>query len=168
MGEVTFHQPTINFVLAPDPQDDQTRIDADWRKTLLALFPFRIDQIQVRDGRLRFRDLRKKPAVDVDLADVRARLRNLTNIRKPKKSSESDGEELFTTLDAVARPFGAGGFWMTLRSIPSRRAPPSTSMPRSRASTWSRSTTSCAPTRTSTSSAARSTPTSRRRRRKDA
>ncbi len=59
VGEVTFHRPTMNFVLAPSPQDDQTEIDADWRQTLLDLFPFRIDQVQVRDGRLRFRDLRR-------------------------------------------------------------------------------------------------------------
>jgi hypothetical protein len=120
VGEVTFNHPSLNFVLSPAPEEEQTKIDSDWRKTLLDLFPFQIDQIQVRDGTVRFKDLRKQPVVDVSLDDLQARLTNLTNIRKDEKKSAKTGtdEALVTTLDAIARAQGDAGFWMKLRLDP--------------------------------------------------
>jgi hypothetical protein len=136
VGEVRFDRPEMNLVLAPEGKDEvprkeeekqpergrqQTKIDPQWQQTLLELFPFKIDQIEVANGSIRFRDLRQKPIVDVAFVDLQVRIRNLTNIRGKKQKGVQKGvkdAELPATVEMTARTMRTASFWLDLRVDP--------------------------------------------------
>lgn len=80
-GEVEMHQPKLNFVAGPRPEQTQTGAGVDWTERIAELFPFALDRFAVRDGQLHFRDPHREPPVDVALRDVTIEARNLTNSR---------------------------------------------------------------------------------------
>jgi hypothetical protein len=55
--------------------------------------------------------------VDVDLAAVQGRVRNLTNVREPE-TKEGQDDALVATVEAVGRPLGQGTFWIDLKLDP--------------------------------------------------
>jgi hypothetical protein len=82
VGEVVFAEPDLQFVNGPTRAARQSGAGADWRATVEALFPLRIDRVAVRSGRVHYRDFSRQPEVDVTLDRVQLEARNLTNSRE--------------------------------------------------------------------------------------
>lgn len=79
VGEVTFHQPHLNFVDDEDADDVQTGAGVDWRERAKALVPFTLNEVRVVDGQLSFRNFDAEPPVHVYANAIDASLYNLTN-----------------------------------------------------------------------------------------
>src|SRR5262245_51127672 len=79
VGEIHMQSPDVNIVRGRNDATRQTGADADWRATVEALFPLRIDHVSARDGRLHYRDLHSDPQVDVYLDQIHFDASNLTN-----------------------------------------------------------------------------------------
>lgn len=83
-----FHQPVLNFV---DDEGDATQSGSgvDWRQELESLVPFRIDEIQIHQGTVHFRNFSSEPVVDLQATDVQGQILNLTNHRdQPDRAAE--------------------------------------------------------------------------------
>jgi hypothetical protein len=79
VGEVWFEEPEVNFVSAPRNAAEQSGAEGDWRETVKALLPVKINRITVRNGTVHFRNFASDPPVDVYLRDVDGTVTNLTN-----------------------------------------------------------------------------------------
>jgi len=112
VGRVVMEQPKLAFVDAEDAARRQTG-DGPWLEVLSALFPFKINSAEVRDGRIAFRAFRTEPPVDVYLSEVRGTVSDLTNItedlaplfakvRAHAKAMDDAELELEVDLDAFA------------------------------------------------------------------
>src|SRR5688572_23735273 len=121
VAEVLFDRPELNFIRAPDPESSQTKMNADWRRTLADLFPFQINQVLVHDGKMRFRDLTKEPVIDVAVTGLNVRVRNLTNVRPPDPAEhdpKEHEEQLVATVEMAARTLETADFWLNMRLDP--------------------------------------------------
>lgn len=81
VSETELHSPKFNFVLAPDPKDNQTEVPTDVRKVLGELMPIRINRFAIRDGEVHFRNLRSDPRFSVYAKDIFVEATNLRNTR---------------------------------------------------------------------------------------
>jgi hypothetical protein len=79
VAEVWLEEPQLNFVAGPARAETQTGAEADWRDTVRALLPIRVNRITVRNGEIHFRNFVSQPPVDIYLRDVQLVARNLTN-----------------------------------------------------------------------------------------
>jgi hypothetical protein len=83
VGEVVLERPVYSVIAAPPAADqalEQSGLGVDWAERLDALFPFRLNRFEVRDGRLRYVDPHRSPKVDVELHDLRALGSNWGNV----------------------------------------------------------------------------------------
>jgi len=101
VAEIWLVEPELNFVVGPTPAQQQAGTEADWRETVKALFPVRIDRITVRDGTLHVRSFHGDPPYDVYLRDVDGTADNLAN-------SLDVAESLVARVHATAQPMDAG------------------------------------------------------------
>jgi hypothetical protein len=79
VAQAILYQPEINFVDGGD-RASQSGLGVDWRKQLESLAPFRLDEVQVKDGVVWFRNFSSDPQVDLQANQVQLVVRNLTNI----------------------------------------------------------------------------------------
>lgn len=98
-GKIDFHEPTVNFVDGRGKGDSQTGKGVDWRAKLRMLTPIRLDEVNVHDGTVTFRNFVSRPRVDLKMTAVHATATNLTNIDRRQGSRVA-------TLDATARLLG--------------------------------------------------------------
>lgn len=89
VATATFHSPEINFVDAPRKGGGQSGSGVDWRAQLESIVPIRLDEVQIHDGRIHFRNFDSKPPVDLQATDVEAVVRNLSNTRHPDARTAS-------------------------------------------------------------------------------
>jgi len=89
VAKVVFHAPELNFVDAPSKGGGQSGQGVDWRAQLEELFPVRLDEVQVRNGRVHFRNFGSDPPVDLEATKVDAVVRNLSNARKASERAAS-------------------------------------------------------------------------------
>lgn len=101
VAEIDLHSPEINFVVAPEPAQEQTEPASNWTETVKDLVPFQIDRFAVYDGEVHYRDFDGEPNVDIYLQSLRGSVRNMTN-------SEELGESLFARFDVRALAMGSG------------------------------------------------------------
>ena len=61
VAQVQFLNPEINFVDGgPNKQNSQTGQGTDWREQLGKLLPITLDEVQINDGRINFRNFNSK------------------------------------------------------------------------------------------------------------
>lgn len=101
VGEIHFEQPEMNLVNGASKATDQAALDEPWTEKIGDLFPLRINRATVRGGEIHYRDLNKKPAVDVEIDQLRMVATNLTNSRKLS-------ETLNAEIEIAGRPLRAG------------------------------------------------------------
>ncbi|MFF7708620.1 DUF748 domain-containing protein [Pseudomonas sp. NPDC007930] len=91
VGEATFTRPVLNFVDGGKDNDSasQTGGGTDWRAELNKIVPFTLNQLQVIDGTLAFRNFTSKPPVNLKATSVQASLYNLTNVQNPAGSRDA-------------------------------------------------------------------------------
>jgi len=81
VGEIVLDEPEIHFVAGPDPQRTQTGKDRPWGKTLESLFPFKLNRLQINQGKIHFQNFDSTPPVNIFINEVSAIATNLTNTR---------------------------------------------------------------------------------------
>ena len=96
VANATFHRPEINFV---DGSLRDNGGGVDWREQLESLMPFRLDEVRVRDGVVRFRNPASKPRVNLEATQFNGVVTNLTNVR-------GSGERP-ASLEATAKVLGS-------------------------------------------------------------
>lgn len=106
VGEVTFLEPTLNFI-GGDPKGEeegtanQSGGDVDWTKPIKDLMPLKINKMEIQDGTITFHNFTTKPRVTVSLKDLDALAVNLNNASKQE-------ERLPSTISATATSIGGG------------------------------------------------------------
>lgn len=97
VAQVKFFKPEINFVDGgANKQNSQTGQGTDWREQLGKLLPITLDEVQINDGRISFRNFNSKPPVNMNATDVNASIHNLTNVvdKEGKRDARFEGKAL--------------------------------------------------------------------------
>lgn len=97
VAQVQFLNPEINFVDGgPNKQNSQTGQGTDWREQLGKLLPITLDEVQINDGRITFRNFHSKPPVNMNASNVNASIYNLTNVvdKEGKRDARFEGKAL--------------------------------------------------------------------------
>lgn len=116
VGEAAFERPVLNFVRAPpEAGGPVTGTDADWNARLDALVPFGINRLEVRQGRIHYRDYQTQPQVDVRLHDVNGVARDLAIIEEHDRKRSA-------RLDVTASTQGHGRLDLQARLDPRAEA----------------------------------------------
>jgi hypothetical protein len=97
VGQITLLEPKLNYVVGPTAQSSQNQINSSWQQSVEELFPLRINQLQIENGEVHFRDFHSTPKVNIFLDHLEATATNLKNTRER-------GENLFATIDAIGQP----------------------------------------------------------------
>jgi len=84
VAKMTFERPVLNFVDGGSKQASQTGRGTDWRQQLEKLLPITLNEVQIDNGTLTFRNFTSKPPVDLKATQLAANIRNLTNVRDEK------------------------------------------------------------------------------------
>ena len=81
VGQVVMEQPELNFVDSSADSESQTGAGGGWLATITALFPFKLNSVQIHDGSIHFRSYKMPKPVDVYLNNLQASVDDLTNIQ---------------------------------------------------------------------------------------
>lgn len=98
VARVEFFTPEINFVDGgANKQNSQTGEGTDWREQLDKLLPITLNEVQIHDGRISFRNFNSTPAVNMNASEVNASIYNLTNVAdiEGRRNARFDGKALF-------------------------------------------------------------------------
>jgi hypothetical protein len=98
-GKLDFTGATLNFVDGGGKGDSQTGKGVDWRDKLQLLTPMRLDELNVHDGTVTFRNFVSSPRVDLKMTQVEGTAVNLTN-------ADRRGGRRVADLHATARVLG--------------------------------------------------------------
>lgn len=115
VGDVTLYSPTINFATG-STGNTQTGVETDWTKPIKELMPLDINFVEIRNGKIAYKDFSTKPEVDLSIYDLEAHVTNLRNVDDAKAALPS-------TLTASGTSIGKGrlninGKMNILRRIP--------------------------------------------------
>lgn len=99
VGEVEFWQPELNIVDGRSERDTQTGRGVDWRQRLQGLLAIQLNEVDVHDGTLHFRNYHSAPPVDLAAMHVEGQVYNLTNV-------QDAGGTRPATMDVRAELFG--------------------------------------------------------------
>ena len=93
IGVVDLHQPELNFVDGESEAQKQTGEGVDWRAQLEEMVPVRLNEVNVHDGTVFFRNFSSDPPVNIHASDIQMMVRNLTNApdAQGQRSASMDG-----------------------------------------------------------------------------
>ncbi len=116
VGDVTLYSPTINFATSKSGATSQTGVETDWTKPIKELMPLDINFVEIRNGKIAYKDFSTTPEVDLSIYDLSARVTNLRNV-------EDKNAALPSTLTATGTSIGKGKLRMDgklniLRPVP--------------------------------------------------
>lgn len=97
VAQVEFFTPEINFVDGgANKQNSQTGEGTDWREQLDKLLPITLNEVQIHDGRISFRNFNSKPPVNINASEVNASIYNLTNVAdtEGRRNARFEGKAL--------------------------------------------------------------------------
>lgn len=89
IANVVFESPEINFVDSPGKGGGQSGRGVDWRAQLQRMIPVRMDEVQVHDGRIHFRNFDSSPPVNLEATKVEGVVRNLSNASQTTERAAS-------------------------------------------------------------------------------
>lgn len=108
VAEVTFQRPSLAFVDS-DTEADQTGEGTDWRETLQGIVPIRINQLDIRQGDIQFRNFVSEPPVDLRITQLNGSITDLNNVHRGSGSQPAaislTGAVLGTAPIAVSGQF---------------------------------------------------------------
>lgn len=79
VSEISLLRPEVNFVDGPTPKQSQKKVDSNWREVIEDIVPVTINRLEIRDGEIHFRNLARKPPVDIYMKNIDAEAHNLSN-----------------------------------------------------------------------------------------
>ncbi len=89
----------VNVVPGPDRARSQVAIDPAWLERMRQTAPFRISEVHLTEGEIRYRDFHSSPRVDVAIRNLEARLSNLTNVEAVGRERYADLRVTGTILE---------------------------------------------------------------------
>lgn len=92
VGKIRTKHPTLNFVKGPTEATSQTKIDSNWIDVVKSLMPLKINQFEVNDGEIHYRDFHSNPKVDIFCRKVHILAQNLSNAKHNKELLPSSAE----------------------------------------------------------------------------
>jgi len=97
VGVVAIHDPVLNFVDGESEREKQTGGGVDWRGQLEGMVPVRLNEVNVHNGTVSFRNFSSDPPVNIDAGEVQLRVRNLTNApdEQGQRSAHMEGTASF-------------------------------------------------------------------------
>jgi hypothetical protein len=116
VGQIIMHEPHLNFVAGPTPEQTQTGKDEQWNQILESLLPFKLNRLEIKDGEIHFQNSHATPPVDIYLNKIAATATNLSNSRDLKN-------ELPAGVKATSTTLGGGGLNFNLQFNPLDPAP---------------------------------------------
>jgi hypothetical protein len=102
VGEIHFERPVINLVNGRSKATTQAPLDEPWTDKIRELFPLKINRATVRGGTVHYRDYSRKPAVNVEVDQLRMVATNLTNSRKLSETLNAEVEIEARALNSAA------------------------------------------------------------------
>ncbi len=98
-ARVDFIDPLLNFVDGSGSADSQAGRGVNWRDQLQDIIPIRLDEVNVRNGKVTFHNFVSEPKVDLEATAVEATVLNLTN------ADRAEGRRV-ATIEATANILG--------------------------------------------------------------
>ncbi|NJK86245.1 MAG: DUF748 domain-containing protein [Bacteroidales bacterium] len=93
VGGITVHNPEINYVVFKKDVK-QEGAGEDWPKTVQGIMPFRINQFEVKNGRINYVDYTMSPKLNLFVDSLNLTIANISNINK---STEQMPVSIFAT-----------------------------------------------------------------------
>lgn len=81
VARIYMQQPRINFVKGPTPEQSQVGEKTSWNQMLENLAPFKLNEIEINDGEIHYKDDYSNPKVDLYFTKLGASATNLSNIK---------------------------------------------------------------------------------------
>lgn len=113
---IYMQQPRVNFVKGPTPEQSQAGENTSWNKMLEGLVPFKLDQLDIRDGQIHYKDDYSNPRVDIYFNQLGASATNLSN-------STNQSLPLPAGIRANAQTIGGGSLTFRLQFNPMAASP---------------------------------------------
>jgi hypothetical protein len=93
-GKIGFYDAVVNFIDGKSDSERQTGKGVNWSDELNILIPAEVDEINVHNGTVTFRNFVSSPRVDLKMTDVNS---TVTNLSKAQRESGSRVATLHTT-----------------------------------------------------------------------
>lgn len=116
VAEMGVDRAIINIVDGDSEAKQQTGEEGGWLRILNDLFPLRIDQVQIRDSELHFRNYDFEPPVDIYLSNFDANAWNLSN-------SEDLTDTMVASLEASANVMESSEISVSMKLNPTLQQP---------------------------------------------
>lgn len=97
IGVVDLHELELNFVDGESEAEKQTGEGVDWRAQLEDMVPVRLNEVNVHNGTLHFRNFSSDPQVNISASAIQMTVRNLTNApdAQGQRSASMEGTASF-------------------------------------------------------------------------
>ncbi|HEV2454042.1 MAG TPA: DUF748 domain-containing protein [Verrucomicrobiae bacterium] len=82
VARIYMQQPKVNFVAGPSAAQSQTGENTSWPKMLQSLTPFRLNELEIYDGEIHYKDDYSDPKVDLYISRLGASATNLSNAQQ--------------------------------------------------------------------------------------
>lgn len=116
VAQVYMQQPRLNFVQGPTPEQSQSGENTPWNQMLENLAPFKLNEVEIHNGEIHYKDDYSDPKVDLYFNQLGAVATNLSNIKNQNLT-------LPAGIVANARTIGGGSMNFHLQFNPMAPAP---------------------------------------------
>ncbi|HUA66769.1 MAG TPA: DUF748 domain-containing protein [Alphaproteobacteria bacterium] len=79
VARIYMQQPHVNFINGPTAAQKQTGENTSWDKMLQSLTPFKLNEVEIYDGEIHYKDDYSTPKVDLYISKLGASATNLSN-----------------------------------------------------------------------------------------
>ncbi|HXC35227.1 MAG TPA: DUF748 domain-containing protein [Candidatus Acidoferrales bacterium] len=116
VARIYMQQPHLNFVKGPTAEQTQTGESTSWIQMLQSLTPFRINELDIYDGEIHYKDDYSDPKVDLYISRLGASATNLSN-------AQQQAFQLPAGIRAHGKTIGGGTLDFHLQFNPMAPAP---------------------------------------------
>lgn len=116
VGRVVVNEPEINFVDGNTGESSQSGKDENWLSIADQLFPLRIDNLAINDGKIAFYNPDTSPVIDIALHDIQLEINNLVN-------SDNLSDTRVATAKATGQTAEQGTISLDAKLNPATKAP---------------------------------------------
>jgi hypothetical protein len=85
VGEIYLEKPVINFVKGEHKEEDVKADTSDFRQLINDLMPLTVNHFEVDQGQIHFKDISRKPALDIFMTSISMVATNLSNVNDSSK-----------------------------------------------------------------------------------
>ncbi|HEV2328702.1 MAG TPA: DUF748 domain-containing protein [Verrucomicrobiae bacterium] len=116
VARIYMQQPHLNFVKGPTAEQTQTGESTSWIQMLQSLTPFRINELEIYDGEVHYKDDYSDPKMDLYISRLGASATNLSN-------AQEQSLQLPAGIRAHGKTIGGGTLDFHLQFNPMAPAP---------------------------------------------